>query len=308
MKPLRIGTRKSPLALWQAEHVRAQLEAAHPGLAVELVTMTTRGDKLLDTPLAKIGGKGLFIKELEEGLLDGRLDLAVHSMKDVTVDLPAGLHIAAILAREEPYDAFVSNRYSGPAALPAGARVGTASLRRQCQLCARWPQLEIINLRGNVNTRLAKLDAGEFDAILLAAAGLRRLGLEARIRASLGAEVCLPAVGQGAIGIECRHDDMRVNELLAPLDHAPTHYRVRAERAFNARLLGGCQVPIAGFAELADDVLTLRGLVGRPDGSVILRGEVRGPRAEAEALGERLADDLLARGAREILDDVYRHA
>ncbi len=305
MNCLRIGTRKSPLALWQAEHVRARLRVLHPDLDVELVTMTTEGDKLLDAPLAKVGGKGLFIKELEQALFDDRADIAVHSLKDVTVTLPEGLILAVIGEREDPRDALVSNRYDTLAALPAGSRIGTSSLRRTCQLRAAFPQLEIVGLRGNVNSRLAKLDAGEFDAILLAAAGLKRLGFESRIRATLAPEVLLPAVGQGAICIECRADDTRTQALIAPLHHQATAVRVAAERALNARLEGGCQVPIAAFAELDDDLLRLRALVGEPDGSRVIRGEIEGEAARAGELGEHLADELLALGARRILDGVY---
>ena len=308
MNILRIGTRKSPLALWQAEHVRTRLEGLHPGLRVELVTMTTEGDKLLDAPLAKVGGKGLFIKELEQALLDGRADVAVHSLKDVTVHLPAGLHIPVIGEREDPRDAFVSNCFDTLAALPAGARVGTSSLRRQCQLRARYPQLEIVNLRGNVNSRLTKLDAGEFDAIILACAGLKRLGFEQRIRAELAPELLLPAVGQGAICIECRADDPEVNRLIAPLHHAPTATRVAAERALNARLEGGCQVPIAAYAELDVDLLHLRALVGEPDGSRVIHGDIQGEAVRAAALGADLAEQLLSCGAGAILDKVYGRA
>lgn len=298
---LRIATRKSPLALWQAEHVAERLRLTHPGLRVELVGMVTRGDRILDSPLAKIGGKGLFVKELEQGLLDGRADLAVHSMKDVPVNFPAGLGLPVILAREDPRDAFVSREYSHPDALPSGARVGTSSLRRQCQLAARYPDWAIHSLRGNVNSRLTKLDAGEFDAVILAAAGLKRLGLEKRITAILEPEFSLPAIGQGAIGVECRLDDPRTRELIAALDDPATHIRIAAERAFNARLQGGCQVPIAGHALLDGDGLWLRGLVGEPDGSRIVAGEIRGPAAEAERLGATLADELLERGAGAIL-------
>ncbi len=298
---LRIATRKSPLALWQAEHVAARLRELHSGLAVELVAMTTKGDKILDSPLAKVGGKGLFVKELEQGLLEGRADIAVHSMKDVPVEFPAGLFLPVVLKREDPCDAFVANRYALPEQLPAGARVGTSSLRRQVQLRAARPDLVIVDLRGNVNTRLAKLDAGEYDAIILACAGLKRLGLGARIRARLDPAQSLPAIGQGAIGIECRSDDPAVQALIAPLDHAETHARVRAERALNARLMGGCQVPVAGFATLQGGQLHLRGLVGRPDGSEVLRAEARGAIEEAEAIGVRVAEDLLAQGAGPIL-------
>ena len=227
---LRIATRKSMLALWQAEYVSDLLRQAHPGLDVELLKMTTKGDKILDTPLAKVGGKGLFVKELEQGLLDGSADIAVHSMKDVPADLPDGLHLPTVCPREDPRDAFVSNRFETLDALPQGARVGTSSLRRQCQLRARRPDLEIVDLRGNVNTRLAKLDAGDFDAILLAAAGLKRLGMGERITETLAPEVSLPAVGQGAVGIECRQNDERTNALLAALNHPATQTRVRAER------------------------------------------------------------------------------
>ncbi len=298
---LRIATRQSPLALWQAEHVAKRLRQTLPGLRVELIGMITRGDKILDSPLAKVGGKGLFVKELEQGLLESRADLAVHSMKDVPVDFPAGLGLPVILAREDPRDAFVSRRYSCPDALPAGARVGTSSLRRQCQLAARYPGWEIRSLRGNVGSRLAKLDAGEFDAIILAAAGLKRLGLEERITLALEPESSLPAIGQGAIGVECRLDDVRTRELIAALDDPATHVRVAAERAFNAHLQGGCQVPIAGHAVLAGEQLWLRGLVGEPDGSRLIFGEMRGPAAKAQTLGAVLAEDLLGRGADAIL-------
>ncbi len=302
---LRIATRKSPLALWQAEHVAQRLREVHPGLSVELVGITTRGDKLLDSPLAKVGGKGLFVKELEQSLLDGSADLAVHSLKDVPVEFPAGLCPPVILAREEPRDAFVSPRYRQPEQLPRGARVGTSSLRRQCQLAARYPHLTIVNLRGNVNTRLAKLDTGDYDAVILAAAGLKRLGLESRIACYLEPEVSLPAIGQGAIGIECRQGDKRVLEWISVLDDLDTHLQITAERAMNARLQGGCQVPIAGYAVLQDGRLWLRGLVGNPDGSQVVAGEIRGPAAEAERLGNALAENLLAQGATAILRQVY---
>ncbi|MEZ5541209.1 MAG: hydroxymethylbilane synthase [Pseudomonadota bacterium] len=301
---LRIATRKSPLALWQAEHVRARLQALHSGLAVELVTMTTQGDRVLDSPLAKIGGKGLFVKELEQGMLDGAADIAVHSMKDVPAELPAGLEIRVILEREDPRDAFVSGRHTGITALPQGARVGTSSLRRQCQLRALRPDLEILDLRGNVGTRLGRLDAGEYDAIVLACAGLRRLGLEARITSAIPDELMLPAIAQGVIGIECRSSDTRVHGLIDALNHRETSIRTRAERAMNARLAGGCQAPVAGYSEIIDGNLELRGLVGRPDGSDIIRGAITGPPEEAEALGQELAEDLLARGADAILREL----
>ncbi|MDX9875076.1 MAG: hydroxymethylbilane synthase [Spongiibacteraceae bacterium] len=302
---VRIATRKSQLALWQAEFVRAELLRHHPDLTVELVTFTTRGDRILDAPLAKVGGKGLFVKELENALLAGEADLAVHSMKDVPMSFPAGLGLATICEREDPRDAFVSNRFDSLEALPQGAIVGTSSLRRQSQLRALRPDLDIRHLRGNVNTRLAKLDAGEFDAIILAAAGLIRLELQERIRQSLDTTVSLPAGGQGAVGIEIREDDDGLRALLAPLHHEPTALRVRAERALNNRLQGGCQVPIACYAELDGDQLWLRGLVGDPDGGRILRDERRGSAAEAEALGIAAAEALLAQGAGEILAAVY---
>ncbi len=305
-KTIRIATRKSPLALWQAEYVQQQLIAHHPGLRVELVTMVTKGDILLDSPLSKVGGKGLFVKELESAMLEGRADLAVHSMKDVPVAFPEGLGLAAICPRENPLDAFVSNHYDNIDALPKGAVVGTSSLRRQCQLSALRPDLVIRSLRGNVGTRLAKLDAGEYDAIILASAGLIRLGLSARIRLSLPAELSLPAVGQGAVGIECRNDDTELHQLLAPLNHPPTALCVQAERAMNTRLEGGCQVPIASYAILNEDKLWLRGLVGTPEGDQIIAGERHGNAEDAEALGTSLAEELLARGAGEILRKVYQ--
>ena len=302
---LRIATRKSQLALWQAEYVAAELKARNPDLKIELVKMTTQGDKILDTPLAKVGGKGLFVKELETGMLNGEADIAVHSMKDVPVELPDGLHLAVICPREDPRDAFVANQYANFESLPQGARVGTSSLRRQCQIREKRPDLTILDLRGNVNTRLAKLDAGEYDAIILATAGLKRLGMEERITERLATEVSLPAIGQGAVGIECRVDDEWVNDLITPLHDIKTATRVQAERAMNARLKGGCQVPIAGYAEIEHGILLLRGLVGEPDGSRIIRGEIAGPPDNADELGQVLAEDLLARGADKILDSLY---
>ena len=302
---IRIATRKSPLALWQAEHVAACLREAFPGLRTELVKMTTRGDKILDAPLAKVGGKGLFVKELEQGILDGEADIAVHSMKDVPIEFPMGLRLAAILKREDPRDALVSNRYAAFAALPPNAKIGTSSLRRQCQIKARLPQCEIISLRGNVNTRLAKLDAGEFDAIVLAAAGLKRLGFKDRITESLTPETSLPSMGQGAIGIECRDGDSQILDCLRLLHDEETAWRVTAERAMNERLQGGCQVPIAGYAELDGKQLTLRGLVGAPNGSQIIRAEISGPREEGRSLGFALAEALLDKGARQILRELY---
>jgi len=307
-REIRIATRKSALALWQAEYVKARLEQAHPGLKVSLVPMVSRGDKLLDAPLAKIGGKGLFVKELETALLENEADIAVHSMKDVPMDFPEGLGLFCICEREDPRDAFVSNTYASLDALPPGSVVGTSSLRRQAQLLARRPDLKIQFLRGNVNTRLAKLDAGEYDAIILAAAGLIRLGFEDRIRSSISAEDSLPAGGQGAVGIECRSADADVHALLAPLHHRETALRVTAERALNKHLNGGCQVPIACYALLEDDQLWLRGLVGQPDGGLLLRAEARAASSDAEALGVRVAEALLAQGADAILKAVYGEA
>lgn len=307
-REIRIATRKSALALWQAEYVKSALEQAHPGLRVSLVPMVSRGDKLLDAPLAKIGGKGLFVKELETALLENEADIAVHSMKDVPMDFPEGLGLFCICEREDPRDAFVSNRFDSLDALPAGSIVGTSSLRRQAQLLARRPDLRIHFLRGNVNTRLAKLDAGEYDAIILAAAGLIRLGFEDRIRSSISVDDSLPAGGQGAVGIECRTADAEVHALLAPLHHRDTAVRVSAERALNKRLNGGCQVPIACYAVLEGDQLWLRGLVGQPDGGQLLRAESRSPADEAEQLGVRVAEDLLGQGAETILKAVYGEA
>jgi hydroxymethylbilane synthase len=302
---VRIATRKSALALWQAEYVKARLEFFHPGLVVELVPMSTQGDKILDTPLAKIGGKGLFVKELETAMLEDRADIAVHSMKDVPVEFPQGLMLSTICEREDPRDAFVSNQYQSLGQLPYGAVVGTSSLRRQCQIKALRPDLQIRDLRGNVNTRLAKLDAGEFDAIILAAAGLIRLGFQSRIATYLPVSQSLPANGQGAVGIECRSDDLAIRALLAPLEHPPTRLAVLAERAMNRALQGGCQVPIGAFAEIDGDAMYLRGLVGQLDGQQILQAEVRGAAADAEMLGQQLAELLLAQGAGEILAAVY---
>jgi len=301
---LRIATRKSPLALWQAEHVRARLQVLHPGLQVELLTMSTQGDRILDSPLAKIGGKGLFVKELEQGMLDGRADIAVHSMKDVPAELPEGLCLGSILEREDPQDAFVSNRYASIDELPEGARVGTSSLRRQCQLRARRPDLKILDLRGNVGTRLAKLDGDDYDAIVLACAGLKRLGMAERITAALQPGIMLPAIAQGVIGIECRSDDTAVKALIEPLNHGATLLRTQAERAMNAMLAGGCQAPVAGYAVIGSAGMEMRGLVGRPDGSEIIRADISGPAADAAALGTQLADTLLARGGRQILDEL----
>ena len=305
---LRIATRKSALALWQAEFVKAELERFHPDLTVELVPMSTQGDIILDTPLAKIGGKGLFVKELEQAMLDGRADIAVHSMKDVPVEFPEGLELNTICEREDPRDAFVSNKYKSLDELPEGAVVGTSSLRRQCQVRALRPDLDIRDLRGNVNTRLAKLDNGDYDAIILAAAGLLRLEMPERIADFIEPETSLPANGQGAVGIECRSDDERVKALLAPLEHTETRIRVLAERAMNRRLEGGCQVPIGAYALVNGEQVHIRGLVGAVDGSEILRDEVSGSVENAEQLGVQLAEQLLAQGADKILAEVYRDA
>ena len=302
---LKIATRKSPLALWQANHVRDRLIAEHEGLEVELVKMLTQGDKILDTPLSKIGGKGLFIKELEQGMMNGEADIAVHSMKDVPMDLPAGFDLPVICKREVPLDAFVSHQYEAIDDLPEGACVGTSSLRRASQILARRPDLQILSLRGNVQTRLSKLDNGDFDAIILASAGLIRLELENRIRSRIPAETILPAVGQGAVGIETREGDEETKSLLACLNDEETHIRVSAERAFNHRLEGGCQVPIAGYALLEDGNIWLRGLVASPDGKEVIAGETHGAAVDAQSLGVGLAEDLLGRGADKILAELY---
>ncbi len=301
-RTLRIATRKSPLALWQANYVRDALLQNHTDLEVELVAMTTRGDQILDSPLAKVGGKGLFVKELERAMLNDEADIAVHSMKDVPMEFPDGLGLAVICEREDPADALVSNNYESLDKLPAGARIGTSSFRRQCQLKHLRPDLEIVDLRGNVGTRLAKLDAGEYDAIVLAAAGLIRLQLEDRIQERLDKDLCLPAGGQGAVGIECRTQDLETLQLIDCLHHTQTAARVTAERAVVASLQGGCQVPIASYAELQEDTLMLSALVGALDGQCIYRSERNGSIHEAEQIGVAAAEDLLAQGAREILD------
>ncbi len=305
--PLTIATRESPLALWQAEFVQSALRAGHTGLEVELLGMTSRGDQLIDVPLTKVGGKGLFVKELETALLDGSADIAVHSMKDVPMEFPEGLRLGVICRREDPRDAFVSNNFNTMDELPAGSVVGTSSLRRECQLRARRPDLQVKFLRGNVNTRLRKLDEGQYDAIILASAGLIRLGMGERIRQPIATTDSLPAAGQGAVGIELRCDDDEVFAQLQLLHHEPTSRCVLAERALNQRLQGGCQVPIAAFAELDDsgENLYLRALVGKPDGSLLLRAEARAPSSEAEALGIAVAEDLLSQGAAAILAEVY---
>jgi len=307
MTTVRIATRKSALALWQAEYVKAQLEHFHPNINVELVPMITKGDIILDTPLAKVGGKGLFVKELEVAMLEDRADIAVHSMKDVPVDFPEGLGLAVICPREDPRDAFVSNTYATLSDLPQGAIVGTSSLRRQCQLKAKRPDLDIRDLRGNVNTRLRKLDEGQYDAIILAAAGLIRLKMNERIAQHIEPEEMLPANGQGAVGIECRINDEAIKALLAPLECRTTRIRVLAERAMNKALEGGCQVPIASYSVISDDgkQIHLRGLVGAIDGSEIIESEITGAVEQGETLGNTLAQELLSRGADKILKEVY---
>lgn len=302
---IRIATRESALALWQANYVKDKLEAAHPGLKVTLVPMTTKGDQILDTPLAKIGGKALFVKELEVAMLENRADIAVHSMKDVPVEFPEGLMLHTICEREDPRDAFVSNNFATLDDLPEGSVVGTSSLRRQCQLKALRPDLKIRDLRGNVNTRLRKLDEGQYDAIILAAAGLLRLEMADRIRQYLPTELLLPANGQGAVGIECRVDDAEIQALLNALEDAPTRARVLAERAMNRGLEGGCQVPIGSYAEISGQDLQLKGLVGSLDGEHIIRADISGPVADAEKLGSELAKTLLKLGADDILKAVY---
>lgn len=310
MTTVRIATRKSALALWQAEYVKAQLEHFHQDINVELLPMTTKGDIILDTPLAKVGGKGLFVKELEVAMLEGRADIAVHSMKDVPVDFPEGLGLEVICPREDPRDAFVSNTYATLSDLPKGAVVGTSSLRRQCQLKAKRSDLIIKDLRGNVNTRLRKLDEGQYDAIILASAGLIRLKMSDRIAQYIEPEEMLPANGQGAVGIECRLNDDTIKALLAPLECNATRSRVLTERAMNKALEGGCQVPIASYSVLTNDgkEIHLRGLVGAIDGSELIESDISGPVEQGEALGNTLAQELLSRGADKILAAVYADA
>ncbi|MBI4684253.1 MAG: hydroxymethylbilane synthase [Nitrospirae bacterium] len=316
-KKIIIGTRGSKLALWQAEWIKSELQRLNPGLEIKLNKIKTTGDKILDVPLAKVGGKGLFVKEIEEALLSAKADLAVHSMKDVPTDFPKGLHLAVICKREDPRDAFISQikseklKVKSFKELPKGATIGTSSLRRSCQLLSIRPDLKIAQLRGNLDTRLRKLDEGQFDAIILAAAGVKRLGWSERITEIIEPEVSLPAIGQGAIGIECRIDDKFINQLIAPLNHKETYVCVKAERAFLKKLEGGCQVPIAAHARLVqrpedkDYSLKMDGLVGSVSGDRIIRGNIEGNYHDAEALGIRLAEDLLSRGAKEILDEVY---
>lgn len=301
MPLLRLATRESALALWQTEHVAARLRALHPGLDVELVPMTTRGDQILDRALAAVGGKGLFLKELEVAMLEDRADAAVHSLKDVPMVLDGPFALPAILERADPFDAFVSNRHASFDALPPGARVGTSSLRRQAQIRALRPDLKLVDLRGNVNTRLAKLDAGQYDAIILACAGLQRLGFDARIRERLTPPRLLPAVAQGAIAIECREGDDATARLLRGLDDGTTRVCVEAERAMNRALHGSCHVPVAGFAQLLNEKLLLRGAVGDVASGRMVRAEAKGSAADPEGLGQRVAEALLAQGAGELL-------
>ncbi|MFL5353799.1 hydroxymethylbilane synthase [Archangium sp.] len=307
MKAVRIATRQSPLALWQAHHVGALLTHQHPGLEVSFVEMTTAGDRFLSAPLSTVGGKGLFVKEIEQSLLDGRADLAVHSLKDMTSVLPAGLLLAAVPQREDPRDAFCSPAGLSLDMLPKGARVGTSSLRRSCILRSRRPDLEIVSLRGNVQTRLARMRELGLHGAVLAYAGLKRLGLETEISEVLPTSVSLPAVGQGVLAIQCRTEDAEVRSLLAPLEDSLTRVAVTAERAFMARLEGGCTVPLAGHATVEGGTVRLRGLVGRPDGSKVVEAERSGPVETALAVGEALAEELLSRGAAEILRD-FGHA
>jgi len=303
-----IASRESALAMWQARHVQSRLAGLYPRTEIVVLGLTTEGDRRLDVSLAKIGGKGLFIKELEEALASGRADLAVHSMKDVPMQLPTGFTLAAVMEREDPRDAFVSGRYAGLAALPAGARVGTSSLRRECQVRASHPGLAVKPLRGNVSTRLRRLDEGAFDAILLAAAGLRRLGLERRVTVLLEPEESLPAPGQGALGLECRAERADLLELLRPLGHRDTMLCVTAERALSRALSGSCNVPLGAYAQLSGPQLRLRGFVGTPDGSRLIAGERVAGAADAEALGIALADELRSRGAGAILAELEQQA
>ena len=302
---IRIATRKSPLAKWQAAYVRDLLLTQKPDREITFLELVSAGDKTLDAPLSVAGGKGMFLKELEEAVRGGDADLAVHSMKDVTVTMPDGLIIGAICERDDARDAFVSSRFDSLANLPTNARIGTCSLRRQCQLRAKFPHLQAVNLRGNVGTRIAALDAGKFDAIVLAVAGLKRLNLQHRIAEYLSPEVCLPAVGQGAIGVQCRADDEAMREILRPLNHEDSALCVTAERAANAKLGGGCHVPLAVFAELHDARISVRGRVGSVDGVTLLCAEKSGDRDDAEAIGVAVAEDLLRQGAAKILDAVY---
>lgn len=303
-KRIRLGTRGSQLALWQANHIKENLEKLH-NVEIEIVKIKTQGDKILDVALAKVGGKGLFVKELEDALLDGRIDFAVHSMKDVPVELPYGLHITAITKREDPRDVFISKNYDSLSSLPSGAKVGTSSLRRQCQLLALRPDLNIEVLRGNVETRIRKMQDGLYDAVILAYAGVKRLGLLEHVKEVIPEIYSLPAIGQGALGIECRIDDEDTNELLKPLNDEETSYCIRAERAFLRLLQGGCQVPIGAYAKIEQDRLIIKGLVGSLKGDRIITETVSGDKKDCEALGEALANVILNRGGKEILEEVY---
>ena len=306
-RKFKLGTRGSQLALWQANHIKKFLEDTH-GVDVELIKIKTQGDKILDVALAKVGGKGLFVKELEEALLRKDIDFAVHSMKDVPVELPSGLHITAITKREDPRDAFVSKKYNKLQELPHGAMVGTSSLRRQCQLLSIRPDLKIEVLRGNVETRIRKMVEGTFDAVILAYAGLKRLGLTEHVKEVIPESVSTPAIGQGALGIECRVDDKDTNELLSVLNHEDTNYCVTAERSFLRLLQGGCQVPIGGYATINNDRLTLTGLVGSINGKRVIKEIVSGDKLDAAYLGEALANVILERGGKDILEEVYGRA
>ena len=304
VKSLRIVTRESPLAMWQAQFVRARLQETHPGLSVGIRTVKTIADRFLHKALSELGGKGVFVKELEQALLNNEADLAVHSMKDVTVDLPAGLTIAAIMEREDPRDVFISNRYLSLRDMPEGASVGTSSLRRQCQFKAAYPALSLLDIRGNVESRLQKLDNRAYDALILAAAGMKRLAKEGRIRAFLDVADILPAIGQGALGIEIRSDDAQVEQLVRPLNHGPTQLCVNAERALSRKLYGGCHLPLAGYAQISGETLFMTALVGSPDGSRIVKDTISGDAIHAEKLGYELAGALLLQGADEILERV----
>jgi hydroxymethylbilane synthase len=303
---IRIATRKSPLALWQANFVKQQLLAAHPNLTVDLLPMTTKGDVLLDSPLSKIGGKGLFVKQLEQAILNNEADIAVHSIKDIPAEFPEGLALTTICKRDDVRDAFISNKYQNLDELPNNAVVGTSSLRRQCQLRAKYPHLQIKELRGNVGTRLAKLDNNEYDAIILAAVGLKRLALDGRIKQYIDTSLILPAVGQGAIGIETRTNDKQILDILSVLDDKNSHICIQAERAMNKALQGGCQVPIACYSQLNNNTLLLEGLVGCIDGSNIIKASLTGSLTEAERLGQELANCLLKQGAKTILQELHQ--
>ncbi len=305
-KTITIATRGSMLALWQANHIKDSIEKEYPGTTVELLKIKTTGDKILDVPLAKVGGKGLFTKEIEEALLDGRADLAVHSLKDVPTEFPDGLSLTAYTERQDATDALISNGHKKLTELKDGAKIGSSSLRRRCQLLKVRPDLNIVDLRGNLDTRLKKVESGEYDAIILASSGMKRLGWEGRITECLSTETLLPAIGQGALGIETRTDDAEMKDLLAFLNHKETSVAVIAERALLRKLEGGCQVPIASYGEVEGDTLRLRGLVGSLDGKTFISDELKGNISDPEGLGVKLAESLLDKGAGEILDEVYK--